>query len=154
MPAKAKTGKKTSSVEADHFFGEFLVSKGLISHRELIEALNVQRNQGGRLGEVLLRLKMLDGSDVACSLAEHLSLEYVSLDDAAKIDMKVARILPESIAKRFCLVAIGEIDNRVMVAMADPLNVVAIDTIALKIKRQIKVGRRAGRGYFRRGYQQ
>jgi type IV pilus assembly protein PilB len=139
MPAKAKTGKKTSSVEADHFFGEFLVSKGLISHRELIEALNVQRNQGGRLGEVLLRLKMLDGSDVACSLAEHLSLEYVSLDDAAKIDMKVARILPESIAKRFCLVAIGEIDNRVMVAMADPLNVVAIDTIALKIKRQIKV---------------
>ena len=35
--------------------------------------------------------------------------------------------------------AIGEIDDKVIVAMADPLNVVAIDTITLKIKRQIKV---------------
>ncbi|MHC4616575.1 MAG: GspE/PulE family protein [Planctomycetota bacterium] len=129
-PPKAKTGL---------LFGEFLVSKGLLKHRELIEALSEQRRQGGRLGEVLLRLRMLKEEDVAAALAEYLSMEYVRFDDLAKIDLNIARMLPESIAKRFCLVAIGEIDDRVIVAMADPLNVIAIDTIALKIKRQIKV---------------
>ncbi|HUT29515.1 MAG TPA: hypothetical protein VMX13_06975, partial [Sedimentisphaerales bacterium] len=49
---------------ADLLFGEFLISKGLITHRELIEALNEQRLHGGRLGEVLLRLKMLDDAEV------------------------------------------------------------------------------------------
>jgi type IV pilus assembly protein PilB len=129
-PTKAKT---------DLLFGESLVSKGLITHRELIEALNEQRDRGGRLGEVLLRLKMLSDEDVTSALAEHLSMDYIRFDDVAKINMNVARILPENIAKRFCLVAIGEIDNKVIVAMADPLNVIAIDTISLKIKRQIKV---------------
>ena len=125
--------------KADLLFGESLVSKGLISHRELIEALNEQRHQGGRLGEVLLRLKMLSDEDVTHALAEHLSMEYIRFDDVAKIDMNIARTLSESIAKRFCLVAIGEIDNKIVVAMADPLNVIAIDTITLKIKRQLKV---------------
>jgi type IV pilus assembly protein PilB len=123
----------------DLLFGELLVSKGLLSREELIKALNEQREQGGRLGEVLLRLKMLSEDDVTLALAEYLSLEYMRLDDVSRIDMNLARTLPEAITKRFCLVALGEVDNKVIVAMADPLNVVAIDIITLKIKRQIKV---------------
>lgn len=130
LTPKARTGL---------LFGELLVSRGLLSREELTKALNEQREQGGRLGEVLLRLKMLSGEDVTLALAEHLSMEYVRLDDITKIDVNLARMLPEAIAKRFCLVAIGEIDDKVIVAMADPLNVVAIDTITLKTKRQIKV---------------
>jgi type IV pilus assembly protein PilB len=124
---------------SDLLFGEFLISKGLLTHRELIEALNEQRDHGGRLGEVLLRLRMVRNEDITDALAEHLSMEYIRFDDIARIDMNVARMLPESIAKRFCLVAVGEIDDKVIVAMADPLNVIAIDTISLKIKREIKV---------------
>ena len=123
----------------DPVFGELLVSKGLLSREELIEALNEQREQGGRLGEVLLRLKMLSEEDVTLALAEYLSMEYIRLDNIDKIDVHLARTLPEAIAKRFCLVVLGEVDDKVMVAMADPLNVVAIDTITLKIKRQLKV---------------
>jgi len=126
-------------LETDHLFGELLVSKGLLSHRELTEALNEQRRQGGRLGEVLLQLKMLKDEDVTRALAEHLSLDYVRFDDLDKIDMKIARMVPEAIAKRFSLVAIAEIDNKILIAMADPLNVIAIDTITLKIKRHVKV---------------
>jgi len=129
----------TPKVKGSLLFGELLVAKGLLGHRELIEALNQQREHGGRLGEVLLRLKMLNADAITEALAEYLSMEYVHFDDISKIDMKVARMLPEAIAKRFCLVAIGEVDSRVIVAMADPLNVVAIDTITLKIKRQIRV---------------
>jgi type IV pilus assembly protein PilB len=123
----------------DLLFGEFLVSKGLLKHRELVEALKEQREQGGRLGEVLQRLKILKDEEVTSALAEHLSLDYIRFDNASRINMKIARMLPESVAKRFCLVAIGEVDDKVVVAMADPLNVIAIDTIALKIKREIIV---------------
>ena len=128
-------------VEANLPFGELLVSKGLLSREELEKVLNEQSKQGGRLGEVLLRLEKLNHEDVTRALAEHLSMDYIRLDDTSKtdkIDMDVARLLPESIAKRFCLVAVAEADDKVVVAMADPLNVIAIDTIALKIKRQIK----------------
>jgi len=137
----AQTISDTPEVEANLPFGELLVSKGLLSREELEKVLNEQSKQGGRLGEVLLRLDKLNHEDVILALAEHLSMDYIRLDDTSKmdkIDMDVARLLPESIAKRFCLVAISEADDKVVVAMADPLNVVAIDTVALKMKRQIK----------------
>ncbi len=130
-----------AELEANLPFGELLVSKGLISRKELEKVLKEQSKQGGRLGEILLRLEKLNHEDVTRALAEHLSMEYISLGDTNKmdkIDMDIARILPESIAKRFCLVATSEDDDKVVVAMADPLNVIAIDTVTLKMKRQIK----------------
>jgi type IV pilus assembly protein PilB len=126
-------------LKPDRLFGELLVSKALLSREELMKALDEQREHGGRLGEVLLRLGMLSEEDITLALAEYLSIEYIRLDDITKIDVSLSRTLPEGIAKRFCLVVIGEVEDKVMVAMADPLNVVAIDTITLKIKRQIKV---------------
>ncbi len=125
--------------ETDLLFGELLVSKGLINRDELTEVLNAQCEKGGRLGEILLRLKILNDETITGALAEHLSMEYIPFDgDVSKINMDIARLLPESIARRFCLVVMGEADDKVIVAMADPLNVVAIDTITLKMKRQIK----------------
>ena len=121
-------------------FGQFLASKGMLSSEDVNEALEEQRQHGGRLGEVLVRLKILSDEQVAHALAEYLAMEYVRLDDISAVDMNVARILPEGIAKRFCLVAIGETgEGKVIVAMSDPLNIIAIDTITLKIKRQLKV---------------
>lgn len=128
-----------SRAEGNLPFGELLVSKGLITEETLVEVLKAQSEQGGRLGEVLLRLKMLDHEDVTRALAEHLSMEYLPLGDIDKVEVNVARKLPESIARRFCLVAVGETDDRIIVAMADPLNVIAIDTITLRMKRQIKI---------------
>ncbi len=122
-------------------FGELLVSKGLLTREQLADALNQQRNQGGRLGEVLLQLKLLDEKEITAALAEHFSMEYIHFDETSqieKIDRDIARALPESIAKRFCLVVAAEEDNHVVVAMADPLNVVAIDTVTLKLKRPIR----------------
>jgi len=118
-----------------------LVSKGLLTREELEKVLDEQSQRGGRLGEILLRLEKLNHEDVTLALAEHLSMEYIRLGDSNKtnkINMDIARMLPESIAKRFCLVAISEVDDKVVVVMADPLNVVALDTITLKMKRQIK----------------
>ena len=137
-----QTISKTTEAEACLLFGELLVSKGLLSRDELQEVLDIQRERGGRFGEVLLQLNKLNDKDVTAALAEHFSMEYIHFDDTHKldnVDINIARMLPESIAKRFCLVAINEDDNKnIIVVMADPLNVVAIDTVTLKLKRQIK----------------
>ncbi len=135
LPATLKPDNHQKELQ----FGQFLVSKRLITQRQLVEALGEQRDGGGRLGEALVRLKVLNHRRLAEALADYLSLEYFSFDDISRINMNVARLLPENIAKRFCAVAVGEIDDKVIVAVADPLNVIAIDTITLKIKRKVKV---------------
>jgi len=127
-----------SGPETNLLFGELLVSKGLLTREELADGLNAQKQEGGRLGEILLRLNILNDADITHALAEHLSMDYVALDDITKIDLSIARSLPESIAKRFCLLALGEEDGKVAIAMADPLDVIAIDTVTLKIKRPVK----------------
>jgi type IV pilus assembly protein PilB len=136
-----QTISKIPETQQSLFFGELLVGKGLLSREELLKVLNKQREEGGRLGEVLLRLNLLSEEDITEALAEHFGMEYVRFNDVNKadiIDMEIARLLPESIAQRFSMVALREVDNRIIVAMADPLNVIAIDTITLKLKRQIK----------------
>jgi type IV pilus assembly protein PilB len=137
-----KAVPETSDIQkpkTTHLFGEYLVSKGVLTRLQLSKALEEQRRFGGRLGEALIRLSMMTEEQVTQMLAEHLSMEYVHFDDISKINLNIARMFDESISKRFCLVGIGEVDGRIVVAMADPLNVIAIDTITLKIKRPIKV---------------
>lgn len=139
MMNSAQDTSDTPKLKTTHLFGEFLVSKGVLSRMQLSKALDEQRRYGGRLGEALLRLGMMIEEQVTQALAEHLSMDYFHFDDISKIDINVARMLDETISKRFCLVCVGEVDNKIIVAMADPLNVIAIDTITLKIKRPIKV---------------
>ncbi len=138
MTESLRDNTGTQGNKANVLFGELLVSKGILSRRELTEALKEQRDNGGRLGEVLVRLGMLKDEDITIALGEHLSMDRIHFDDIESIDKNVARLLPEAIAKRFCLVAIGELDGKIIVAMADPLNVIAMDTIRLRLKREIK----------------
>ena len=137
-----KAATETAEIQkpkTTHLFGEYLVSKGILTRLQLSKALDEQRRFGGRLGEALIRLSLMTEEQVTQMLADHLSMEYVRFDDISKINLNIARMFDESISKRFCLVGIGEVDGRIVVAMADPLNVIAIDTITLKIKRPIKV---------------
>jgi type IV pilus assembly protein PilB len=120
-------------------FGESLVSKGLLKTSELDKALDEQRVSGGRLGEVLLRTRAINETEMTNALAEHLSIPVFSLADFNDIDIETARMLPETIAKRFELVVIGNENGRVVVAMADPLNVVARDIVEQKLLQPIKV---------------
>ena len=140
MDSTETISEKASSTSYD-LFGELLVSQEILSREDLDLAIKNQRKQGGRLGEVLVRLGILEDEVVTHALADHLSLEYVNLDNdniSEIIDINIARTLPESIATRFKIAAIREHENKVAIAMADPLNVIAIDTVTLKLKRQIK----------------
>lgn len=121
-------------------FGQWLVDKGVINHDDLCAALAEQGKAGGRLGEVLTKLKHITGTEIVSALAEYLDMEFMPLEDLSIIDFELARKIPESLAKRFVLLAIRkEADGSILVAMDDPLNVVAIDTVRLKTKSEIKI---------------
>ena len=135
---KSLRSRTPAKTDTNRQLGDLLVRKGLITRQQLAQALQEQQQKGGRLGEVLVRLRLLDDLTVGAVLAEHLAMEYVVLDDTARIDTKVAQLLPESIAKRFCVVALREEEGRLVTAMADPLDVVALDTVMLKMQRSIK----------------
>jgi type IV pilus assembly protein PilB len=119
-------------------FGEWLVARQMLSQEGLTAALTEQRVRGGRLGEVIRRLNLLTDLQVTEALAGYLNMESITLDDPAKIDIRIARQIPESIAKRFCLMPVTEVNGRIVVAMADPLDVIARDTIRLKLDREIE----------------
>lgn len=124
--------------DSSRHFGDLLIRKGLITSDELRQALDEQRVRGGRLGEVLVRQRILDDGTLRRTLAEHLSIECVALDDYTKIDVRTARDLPEAIARRFCLVVLRQKDDSLVTAMADPLDNLAMDTVTLKMQKPVK----------------
>jgi len=136
--AKISRSPTTPHADTSQQLGNLLVRRKLITAEQLSRALREQRESGGRLGEVLVRLQILDDQTLGTVLAEHLAMDYVELNDPEGIDARVARALPESIARRFCLIALREENGKLVTAMADPLDVVAIDTVMLKMQRPIR----------------
>ena len=113
-----ESGQNVANTETSVLFGEWLVNKGCFRKRSCKRALEEQQRRGGKLGEVLVRLKILNENDITAALSEYLNIERIELDNISKLDMNVARLIPESIAKRFCAIAIGESENSVVIAMA------------------------------------
>jgi type IV pilus assembly protein PilB len=119
-------------------FGEWLIDQGALKQEQIQQALEAQQKDGRRLGEILLRLGFLSDIELTRLLGRFLSIEATDLEELNLIDTEIARKIPENIAKRLELVALNQQDDYILVAMADPLNIVAIDTITVKLKRQIK----------------
>jgi hypothetical protein len=59
-----KNSLENAQANANVLFGELLVAKEILTRKQLVKALNEQRKTGGRLGEVLLRLKILKGDEI------------------------------------------------------------------------------------------
>lgn len=121
------------------FFGEWLVQKGGIDQQQLQDVLEKQRADGGRLGHLLVQQKALKEDQLIRFLADYLGLDSMSLEDLSVIDKDIARAVSENIAKRFAMLAVQQEGDRIVVAMSDPLNVVAIDTVSVKLKKPIKI---------------
>jgi len=130
--------QEAAQLEKKKRFGEWLVAKGLIDQHSQAKVLREQQENGGHFGEALLALNLLTDEQVAMALGEFLSIDYVPLDDFSEIDIRVARTIPESIAERFNLLAIGQNENRIVVAMTDPLDLVALDIVASKTRGEIR----------------
>jgi len=109
--------------------GEILREKGLLSQDSLEEALQVQQVTRERLGRILVRLGLVPEREVTAALAAQLGVPEVHLFD--EVDMKVIHgVVPKSLILRYRAVPVRWLgENRLLLAMADPLDVLAIDDI-------------------------
>ncbi len=80
----------------------------MVDDAQMAAALAEQRQNGGRLGEILHRLKFLREEDVTTALAEYLRMPRWSLENLSNVNMEFAQSLPERLARRFRLVALGQ----------------------------------------------
>ncbi|MDO8915895.1 MAG: ATPase, T2SS/T4P/T4SS family, partial [Coriobacteriia bacterium] len=115
--------------------GELLVKTGLIDQEQLDVALEHQLQFGGKLGQILVEQLIVSEEQLADTLAEQKGLERVSLANYP-IDRDVVAIIPERVARRRLIVPLKFEDEYIVVAMADPLDLEAIDEVELRSGRK------------------
>ncbi len=108
--------------------GALLIDEGLLTDAQLDAALAEQTRSGKPLGRLLIESGTISEAELVRTLARQVGLEFVDLNDRA-VDGSVAALVSESLARRYQAIPIGWEDGRLIVAMADPSNVFAVDDI-------------------------
>ncbi len=108
--------------------GELLVERGIISAEQLEEALGEQSRTKESLGRILIQRKLVEESQIVATLAAQVGLQFVDLLEIV-VDPIASATLPPSLAHRYQALPIAWDGAILVVAMADPSNMVAIDDI-------------------------
>jgi type IV pilus assembly protein PilB len=108
--------------------GDILLEGGLVSPSQLEAAYEEQERVGRALGRVLIEQGVLTESQLVSALATQIGLRFVDLADYAVDGSAIGRV-PGAVCRRHSAMPIGFEDGRLLVAMADPANVFAIDDI-------------------------
>jgi len=120
MPKKPFTNKR---------IGDILIEQGLITPQQLKEALESQKNGNKkRLGEIFVETGVITREALYDILQYVYETEYVDLSDYV-IDPEVISLIPEKVASQFKLIPISKSDDELIIAMANPLDVYAIDFV-------------------------
>lgn len=120
--------------------GDILISEGVITEEQLTEALEKQRSMGKKLGAVLVELNMTTEDDIVTALQRQLSLDRVRLSEI-KIPEEILKLVREDVLRKNTLLPFAfsiENMNVLRVAMADPLDIVAVDDLAILTNFQIE----------------
>ncbi|GAW29095.1 type II secretion system ATPase GspE [Carboxydocella sp. ULO1] len=110
--------------------GDILKDAHLINEQQLQLALQKQKESGERLGTLLVKMGMVKEEELIQALEQQLGIPAIRLS-RMPLEAEVVRLIPEALAQRYKAIPIRKQNNRLTVAMADPLNVFAIDDIRL-----------------------
>ncbi|HUJ57977.1 MAG TPA: type II secretion system ATPase GspE [Kofleriaceae bacterium] len=125
----------TSGIGLSHasLLGELLVGRCGVAPDSIERALVKQREEGGLIGEVLLRLKLIDEDQLALALALQFDMPYLrDLPRAEDIPSELIDKLPISFARQRLVLPLGrDAAGRVMIAVADPHAVEVIDAVSV-----------------------
>jgi type IV pilus assembly protein PilB len=124
----ARLRDREGALSEDEQLGVVLVKSGIITIDQLGQALTSARERGCNLARVLIEDRLLTEEQFVGTLAGQLGLEFVDLADYP-VDPAAARLVTEALARRYLALPIGWWEGRLIVAMADPSNVFAIDDI-------------------------
>jgi len=108
--------------------GEILVRENLISPQNLREALDYQREHGGRLGFNLVKLGLVSDDMITAVLSRQYGIPSVNLE-LFNIDAPVLRLIPQEVAQKHCVLPLSRVGATLTLAMVDPTNVFAMDDV-------------------------
>jgi type IV pilus assembly protein PilB len=109
-------------------FGELMVKRGLISMDQLTQAVDEQKKNGGKLGQIIVRLGFLAEDELADFMSRQFRIRLVDLVEY-QVKPEVIRLVPEALAKKFLMIPIQRIGSTLTIAMSDPGNMVALDDV-------------------------
>ncbi|HPZ08914.1 MAG TPA: type IV-A pilus assembly ATPase PilB [Candidatus Eremiobacteraeota bacterium] len=120
----------TPSSASSKDIAEMLLEEGLITPRQLEKAIEQQKNSNESLEKIIIGLGYVTEKEVTEVIGKEMGVPFIDLDEV-EIDPELARAIPEHLAQRYKVIPVGQENNKLALAMVDPLNVFAIDDIRL-----------------------
>jgi type IV pilus assembly protein PilB len=116
--------------------GDILVDAGKITLDELMNALDSQKLMGKKLGELLIESGVVTENDIIDAMQEQTGIQRVDLANI-RCDKMAIKIVSQKLCKKYILAPFGFENNRIKVALADPLNIFAIDDVSISTSLEV-----------------
>ncbi|OIQ85511.1 type II secretion system protein E [mine drainage metagenome] len=117
--------------------GEILLEEGLVTEGQLMAAIDEQLVRGQSLGRTLVENGVLSEAQLVAALAQQVGMDFIDLDDYS-VDRQAVAMVPAALCRRYVVLPIA-LDNGVLVlATADPGNVVAVDDVRTMSGRPVR----------------
>jgi type IV pilus assembly protein PilB len=124
---------------SSRFLTDVIAEMGLASRERVDQAIEASRNEGTTPERVLLAAGAITADGLARALAERYGLDHLDLD-LFPVDMGAANLVVNTAAKRYQAVPVAFVDKRtLLLAMADPSNVLAVDDVAIMTGYEVRV---------------
>jgi len=117
--------------------GEILIHYKIITPEQLEEGLKIQKNREKRIGEILIDLGRVTQDEINWVLGKQLNLPYVQVN-IGNIDIQLSKNISEDTLRKFKAIPIMELNDELVIAMADPTDEEAIEVIKEVTKRKLK----------------
>ncbi len=108
--------------------GDLLVEEGIVTDDQIGQALSAQKSTGRKLGDTLIELGFLTEQQMLSFLSQQLAIPLIDLSRAS-VDINAVQLLPEVHARRLRALVIGRTDDTVRVAMSDPADLFAQESL-------------------------
>jgi general secretion pathway protein E len=123
---------------ARQLLGAILEDKFGLSEAKLLEAINLQGTKGGRLGEILIRLRAITEDQLIQALAVQFELPWLPNLEVSQVDHEWVKKVPIHFARRYHVLPLKAEDGAVLVATTDPMESAALDDLRLLLGLPIK----------------
>jgi type IV pilus assembly protein PilB len=119
--------------------GQILQQWGLVTEKQITDALKVSQGSRKRIGEALVALGAVTENDIAKALASQYGLEFVDLDQPNVIKQENRDLIPEDMVKKYLVLPLGKEGNTLKVLVHDPMDINLIDDLQFRLGGKVEL---------------